>query len=71
MKAQTKKFKMAETMACAASTRPSYCKFDTNMCCFGCEFNADCTKYAKEEGIKILPCTHLIFDIDEQCEFAV
>ena len=70
MKPQTKKFKMAETMACAAAIRPDYCKFETNMCCFGCEFNEECTKYAREQHIMV-PCTHLIFDVDEQCEFAV
>lgn len=71
MKIQIRKFKMNAFTACAAKNRPSYCEYDTNMCCFGCEFNEKCTTYAKTNNIKILPCTPSIFDKDEICEFAL
>lgn len=66
-----KKFKMNDFVACAAAYRPPYCKFETNVCCFSCEYNEECTAYAKKNNIKILPCTPAIFEVHEICEFAI
>ena len=66
-----KKFKMNKFLACGAQQRPPYCKFDTNVCCFSCEYNEECTKYAKENGYKILPCSPDLFEEEEICEFAL
>jgi len=64
-------YKMKTFLACAAANRPSYCKFKTNVCCFNCEYNSECTIYAKANNIKILPCTTKIFDKNELCEYAL
>jgi len=65
------KYKMTDYNACSARIRPSYCKFTTNVCCFGCEYNLICLQYAKNEGIKILPCGPYVFEEQEVCEFAI
>jgi len=65
-----KKFKMVEFVTCGAQTRPSYCKFTTNVCCFGCEYNSACMEYAKENKL-MRPCGPQHFEVDELCEFAL
>ena len=42
-----KKYEMMKYSACGAKTRPHYCKYETNMCCFGCDKNEECMEYAK------------------------
>lgn len=65
-----KDFKMFEFTACAAAVRPDYCKFETNVCCFSCEYNEECTEFAKQNKL-MRPCTMAIFDKEELCEFAI
>lgn len=65
-----KNFKMAEFFACNAETRPPYCKFKTNVCCFNCEHNAECMNKAKYLEI-IRPCDWTVFDQEEVCPYAV
>lgn len=66
-----KNFRMNEFSGCAAPNRPSYCKYETNMCCFGCDYNDVCTGYARAKGIKMIPCTENVFEEHEVCNFAL
>jgi hypothetical protein len=65
-----KKFKMSEFMACAAKSRPDYCKYDTNFCCFGCEYNTECMEHALKNRL-MRPCTSDVFEESEVCEFSL
>lgn len=61
---------MNEFMACAAKIRPDYCHFETNVCCFSCEHNSECTEWAMKNKL-MRPCTPAIFEEQEVCEFAI
>lgn len=65
-----KNFRMSEFLTCNAQLRPSYCKFATNVCCFPCEYNSECSEYAKANKL-MRPCTMSIFDEYEICEYAL
>lgn len=67
---RTNQFKMSEFFACNAAIRPPYCKQTTNVCCFNCEYQAECMMHSAHHGI-IKPCDWKIFDQEEICEFAV
>ena len=62
-------YKMKDYSVCNAKIRPPYCKFDTPVCCFNCEYNAECMNKAKFLEI-IRPCDWTVFDREEICEFA-
>lgn len=72
MNKNLKKFAMYNFVACAATNRPEYCQFETNVCCFSCELNDECMAFVKSKTRRrMLPCTVSIFDEEEVCEFAL
>ncbi len=71
---------------CAAKTRPTHCFYeDTNLCCFNCDRNVECTKINWDNEQKVIPCMLnmkiqtvsgtveelVLFDETERCEFAI
>ena len=65
-----KKYEMMKYSACGAKTRPHYCKYETNMCCFGCDKNEECMEYAKITK-SMRPCGTEHFKQLEVCEWTL
>lgn len=79
-----KTFIQSNTKKCAAQTRPDYCFFTSNVCCFSCEKNDECFEIATEKKT-VKPCRPImpvimpngviesvtLFNEFEQCEFSI
>ena len=64
---------MKDFLHCNASKRPSYCKMETNTCCYHCNLNDACTEavVTNKTKSKMLPCNSKHVGDWEVCEFAV
>ena len=79
-----KAYVQSDTKKCAAQSRPDYCFFASNVCCFSCDKNGECFSIATEKKAirpcrPMMPITMLnsvvehveLFDEYEQCEFSI
>jgi hypothetical protein len=58
-----------DCLFCTATTRPSFCFFNTNLCCFNCKKNSECQ--VKNYNNKVKPCTFNELDGDEICPYMI
>jgi len=84
--ADIKKYEMSKWKHCVAEFRPINCFYsETNLCCFNCERNNECTELNWDKQQKIIPCKlnmkiqtingdieeFVLFDEMERCEWSV
>jgi len=61
-------------LGCSAETRPSFCRYESNICCLHCEHVVKCTEDCKSIAfgvgkIKTLPCTpDVVEELNENLE---
>ncbi len=82
----TKNYEMNKWKHCIAKTRPKHCFYPTtNLCCFNCERNVECTEIAWKLNEKVLPCIldmtvndinnqklhFTLFDEIDRCEWSI